>query len=148
MKTFDTTLEIDAPAGQVWAVLTDFAAYPEWNPALPKISGDLSVGSTLSMELDLGGKRMAVTAAVQELEPGRRFSWKGHLGADVLFTGRREFTVSSTGPGTSSCRHVESLQGLIVPLFMLAKGKAVAGHHHGLNVAVKQRAEELASRPG
>ena len=148
MKTFDSILEIDAPAEQVWEVLTDFAAYPEWNPALPTISGDLSVGSTLAMELDLGGKRMAVTAEVQELEPGRAFSWKGHLAADALFTGRRKFTVASTGPGTSSFRHVESLRGLIVPAFMLAKGKAVAGHHHGLNAAVKQRAEELASRPG
>jgi hypothetical protein len=148
MKAYDSILEIDAPAEQVWAVLTDFSAYPEWNPALPTIGGDLSVGSTLSMELDLGGRRMAVTAEVQELEPGRRFSWKGNLGADLLFTGRREFTVSSAGPDTTTFRHVESLRGLIVPVFLLAKGKAVAGHHHGLNAAVKKRAEELASRPG
>lgn len=146
MKTYDSTLEVDAPAEQVWAVLTDFATYPEWNTALPTISGDLSVGSTLSMELDLDGKRMAVTADVQEFEPGRRFSWKGNLGADALFTGRREFTVTATGPGTSTFRHVESLSGLIVPVFLLAKGKAVAGHHHGFNAAVKQRAEGLAAR--
>lgn len=143
MKVYDSTLDIDASADQVWAVITDFAKYPEWNTALPTIGGDLRVGSTLSMELDLGGKRMAVTAEVQTLDPGRAFSWKGHLGADVLFTGRREFTVAPAGPGASTFRHVESLSGLIVPLFLLAKGKAVATHHHGLNSAIKQRAEEL-----
>lgn len=146
MKTYDSTLEIDAPADQVWTVLTDFASYPAWNAALPTIRGDLRVGSTLSMELDLGGKRMAVTAEVQAVEPGRAFSWKGHLGADALFTGRREFTVVPAGPGSSTFRHVESLSGLIVPLFLLAKGKAVANHHHGLNSAIKQRAEDLAQR--
>ena len=147
MKTYDSTVEIDAPADQVWAALTDFAAYPEWNTALPTISGDLTVGSTLAMELDLGGKRMAVTADVQEVDPGRSFSWQGNLGADVLFTGRREFTVTPTGSTTSTLRHIESLSGLIVPVFLLAKGKAVAGHHHGLNAAIKQRAEDLVARP-
>jgi len=146
MKTYDSTLEISASATQVWAVLTDFASYAEWNSALPRLSGDLGVGNTLSMDLDLGGKRMAVTADVQDLEPGRSFSWKGKLGAEVLFTGRREFTVADDGPGTSTFRHVESLSGLIVPVFLLAKGKAVGEHHHGFNRSVKQRAEELAGR--
>ena len=146
MKTYDSTLEISAPAAQVWAVLTDFASYPEWNTAVPRLDGDLTVGSTLSMDLDLDGKRMAVTADVQDLEAGRSFSWKGKLGAEVLFTGRREFTVAAAGPGASTFRHVESLSGLIVPLFMLAKGKAVGEHHHAFNRSVKQRAEAMESR--
>ena len=45
---------------------------------------------------------------------------------------------------TARFRHVESLSGLIVPVFLLAKGKDVEQHHHGLNRCVKERAEELA----
>ena len=39
--------EIDVAAGPnaVWAVLTDYDRYPEWNPFLVKISGDKQGGS-------------------------------------------------------------------------------------------------------
>lgn len=91
---------------------------------------------------------MAVTADVQELEPGRRFSWKGHLGAEFLFKGERGFTVEASGPDRSRFRHVESISGLLSVPFLLVKGNGVAKHHHGLNAAVEQRAEQLASRAG
>ncbi len=32
MKEIHTEIEINAPAGKVWRVLTDFPSYPEWNP--------------------------------------------------------------------------------------------------------------------
>jgi hypothetical protein len=32
MNYIDTSIDIEAPAATVWAALTDFAAYPEWNP--------------------------------------------------------------------------------------------------------------------
>jgi hypothetical protein len=144
MPTYDTTLEIAAPADVVWSVLTDFPAYGAWNTALPSLSGDLAVGSTLAMTLDLGGKGMDVTAEVQTVEPGSGFSWKGHLLAEPIFCGRRAFTVEPLGEARASFRHLESVNGLIVPVFMLAKGKAVAAHHHGFNASIKARAEELA----
>jgi hypothetical protein len=43
-------------------------------------------------------------------------------------------------------RHVESLTGLIAPLFYAAKRKGVDWHHHELNASLKRRAEELAAR--
>jgi len=30
--TITTSVEIDAPKQLVWDVLTEFSAYPEWNP--------------------------------------------------------------------------------------------------------------------
>jgi Polyketide cyclase / dehydrase and lipid transport len=39
MKTVSATIQIDAPPAQVWAALTDLAAYPRWNPLSPEASG-------------------------------------------------------------------------------------------------------------
>jgi uncharacterized protein YndB with AHSA1/START domain len=33
MKEVFSEIEIQAPAGRVWQVLTDFANYSEWNPS-------------------------------------------------------------------------------------------------------------------
>ena len=41
--TVITTVDIDAPKQLVWDVLTDFAAYHEWNPYM-KIEGTAQVG--------------------------------------------------------------------------------------------------------
>ncbi|MBM3146733.1 MAG: SRPBCC family protein [Actinobacteria bacterium] len=33
MQQIDAFADIDAPPEKVWAVLTDFSSYPEWNPS-------------------------------------------------------------------------------------------------------------------
>lgn len=36
---------------EAWAVLTDFAAYPEWKPFITSISGELEVGALLEITI-------------------------------------------------------------------------------------------------
>jgi hypothetical protein len=146
MATYDTTFEIAAPAAHVWSALTDFSRYGEWNVFLPSLEGDPRVGSTLSIALVLGeGTRpMNVSAKVLKLDLERCFAWEGDLGAAFLFKGFREFTVTPLGSGTTQVRHVESMTGLIAPVFHAIKKKGIEAHHHGFNTCLKRRAEELA----
>jgi uncharacterized protein YndB with AHSA1/START domain len=37
MKELHSEIEIDASAERVWAILTDFASYPRWNPFIRSI---------------------------------------------------------------------------------------------------------------
>jgi uncharacterized protein YndB with AHSA1/START domain len=48
MNQLHTEIEINGPAERVWAVLTDFASYPEWNPFIRQVSGELNIGAPQS----------------------------------------------------------------------------------------------------
>lgn len=148
MPTLDTTFEIDAPPAAVWEALTDFPRFGEWNPALPSVTGEPQVGSTLDLALVLGvgAKPMNVQADILKLDAERCFSWRGNLGADFLFCGFREFTLEPTADGGTRVRHIESVTGLIAPVFFAVKRKGIHWHHHELNASLGRRAVALAAR--
>jgi hypothetical protein len=52
-----TQIDIDAPPESVGSVLTAFKAYCEWNPASVAVSGDVSVGSGLTLRFQPPGTR-------------------------------------------------------------------------------------------
>ena len=56
MFTIDKTLEIEAPAATVWQVLTDFAAYGQWNPFVPECRCELKPGGAIEMQVQLMAK--------------------------------------------------------------------------------------------
>jgi hypothetical protein len=46
-------IEIDGTPERVWDVLTDVAAYPEWNPFVLRVVGRLEEGSAITVRLSL-----------------------------------------------------------------------------------------------
>jgi len=50
MKTVSATTEIQASPMEVWAVLTDLASYPRWNPLFREASGEVAPGHTITLK--------------------------------------------------------------------------------------------------
>jgi hypothetical protein len=147
MAVYRTTFPIEASSEVVWAVLSDFERYPEWNPSVPSIAGELQVGSTVSLTLAMPGRPSPnVKARLVEVEPQRRLRWHGNVGADRLFAGDRDFVIEPAGGDAVRVTHVEDVSGALFPVFRLVMGSAIQRHHDGFNTALKQRAEELAGR--
>jgi len=147
MATHRTDFEIDASDEQVWAVLVDFEQYADWNPSLPSISGDLREGSTVSLTLGLPGRpNLNVKAQLREVTANRRLTWCGHLGADRLFTGYREFAIEPLAERKVRVTHVEDLQGLDRPCVRGADGPLGSAPPRHFNESLKSRAEALAAR--
>jgi hypothetical protein len=147
MAVYRTTFRIHAPSEVVWEVLTDFDRYPEWNPSLPSIAGDVEVGSTVSLTLAMPGRPSPkVKAKLTEVDPQRRLRWHGNAGAEWLFNGDRDFVIEPVDEGEVTFTHVEDVRGALFPLFRLIMGSATQRHHDGLNAALKQRAEAVAQR--
>ncbi|MEU5213718.1 SRPBCC family protein [Streptomyces sp. NPDC020742] len=105
---------IEAPADKVWARLTDFTAYGEWNTthtAFPKGGPEtLETGAVYQEQMKLMGFPAEVTWTVQELEPGRLLALTGegpmgvHLGMRYSLTpdgGATEVRADSTFTGAA-----------------------------------------------
>ena len=142
MAVYRTTFAVDASADQVWAVLSDFDAWSEWNPSVPRIHGECQAGSKLHLTLAMPGRPSArVSAVVTSAVPNRSLHWRGNVGGDRIFAGTREFDIAAQPDGTVVVTHVEDVSGLLFPIFKAVMGDAIQKHHDNLNVALKERAE-------
>jgi hypothetical protein len=98
MKELHTEIEINASAERVWRVLTDFAAYPKWNPFVRRGDGEVRVGARLHLHIQpTGGKGMSFRPTVLVAEPNRELQWLGHLWLPGLFDGEHSFVIEPLG---------------------------------------------------
>jgi hypothetical protein len=135
-------IEIKAPADRVWAILTDFAAYPEWNPFIRSISGALEPGARLEARLQpSGASGMTFRPTVLVADPARELKWLGHLLLPGIFDGEHRFTLEPL-PGDRVLFHQsEQFNGLLVPLFRRSLDRDAKRGFEEMNRALKARAE-------
>jgi hypothetical protein len=145
LKELRSEIEIQAPAERVWMLLTDFAAFPHWNPFIRRASGKIQVGERLEVQIQPPGARgMTFRPRVLKAEPQRELRWLGHLLIPGLFDGEHIFTIESLASNRIRFIQREVFSGLLVPL--LARGLD-AGTRRGfeeMNQALKARAEQAA----
>lgn len=141
MRSITSEIEIAAPAAAVWSVLTDFPSYPEWNPFIRRLEGALVVGGRLEVVLQPDGKGpTTLRPTVEELVPGRSFSWLGHVLMPGVLDGRHQFEIVSAGPDASRFVQSESFTGMLAPLFGSTYAAAERSFK-AMNELVKRRAE-------
>lgn len=141
MQVLDASIEIDAPAERVWDVLADTRRYPEWNPFVTGIAGELREGAPIKFTVRAPGRApVTFSARVTRLVPGRELRWRGRWFAPGLFDGDHALTVEALGEGRSRFRTREEVTGLLLPLLGTAMRQTQAGFEE-LCRAVKARAE-------
>jgi hypothetical protein len=114
MRSFAATTVIRATPERIWAILTDAARYPEWNPTVTKVDGRIAPGERVTLHVTINpGRPFPVTVAT--LEPARRMVWRGGMPLG-LFTGERTFTLTPQANGTVEFSMREAFTGLLAPL--------------------------------
>jgi len=138
-----TEIEIDAAPERVWSILTDFPRYPEWNPFVVKVDGDLRPDGDLAVEIKASKSRsMKIKPRIVQLEPGRTFAWFGKLLVPGLFDGEHRFEVVPVAPGKVRLVQAERFSGLLVPLLKRMLNTSTRRGFEAMNRAVKARAEQ------
>lgn len=134
-----TSIDINAPAKDVWAVLTDFPAYGQWSN-FSKIDGVAQAGTKLAMKMPGMSFGSTVTAAT----PDQKLEWAARIFSKNIFEGRHTFTLTRNPDGSTHLDNTETfLGGLIWPLqgmFKQSEGGRANGYD-GFNQALKQRVE-------
>jgi hypothetical protein len=142
-RHLESRIDIEASPEHVWRVLTDFAAYAEWNPFITRLVGTADVGQRLRVRISPpDGMAMTLTPRVTISEPGRHFAWLGRLGLPRIFDGEHEFVLEPDGRGGTTFTQRETFRGVLVPFV----GAVLRRTHRGfeqMNDALKQRSESL-----
>ncbi|MFD4722375.1 SRPBCC family protein [Streptomyces sp. NPDC058423] len=103
MAEVSADARIGAPAGKVWAQLTDFASYGRWNAthtSFPQGGPEtLETGATFAENMKLMGFPAEVQWTVQELEPERVLAIRGKGPMGVLVGTR--YTLTPEGDATT-----------------------------------------------
>lgn len=142
MKELYTEIEINASPEQAWRVLTDFAAYPRWNPFIRRAKGEVEPGARLEVSMQPpGGRVMRFKPTVITAEPNRELRWLGHFLIPGLFDGEHIFTIYPMGMNHVRFVQREIIKGLLVPLFKRLLEENTRRGFEEMNRALKARAE-------
>ena len=141
-----TEIAIEATPERVWDILTDFAAYPAWNPFIPHISGPATVGSHLDVQLQPpGGRGMRFRPAVLAAAPPQELRWLGHTGVPGLFDGEHGFRIERLAADRVRFVQEERFTGLLAPLVLRFIEGSTRQGFEAMNLALKARAEQPSS---
>lgn len=141
-----TEVLIDAPPERVWAVLADFRRYGEWNPFLPSVSGKLSVGEKLEIEVSEPGRGEVVfKPEVAVVDPPHEMRWRGKLWLPSLFVAEHYFRLEPVDDGKTKLLHGEDFSGALVKVLGPRLANAVGGFA-AMNQALKRRVEAASAK--
>ena len=137
MKTVSATTQIDAPPMAVWAVLTDLRRYPEWNPLFREASGEVAVGSRITLRAvqPANGRLMTVKAKIVAADPGAELRWASALPA--IMSGEHSFVLTPLNGGTRLAQ-TEIYGGLLAATVSVPRTETI---FQAMNDALKQRVE-------
>jgi hypothetical protein len=142
MKEIHTEIEIKASAEKVWRVLIDLAAYPEWNPFVRRVEGEVRVGAHLHVYIQPSGfKGMSFRPTVLLAEPNRELRWLGRLWLPGLFDGEHSFVIEPLDEGRVRFIQRERFKGLLLPFLSKMLNGHISRGFDEMNRALKLRAE-------
>ena len=139
-------IEIKAPASAVWAVITDFDSYPQWNPFVVAAKSSLKPGDPIDMKVKLLGPVQRQVEIILDVRQGKGFSYcmkPFPLGA---LSSRRSHEIIELGDGRCQYKSHFHLEGWMMPLIRGMMRGALERGFGGMSVAIRERAQAIAAK--
>ncbi len=145
MRELRTEIEIIAPPGVVWTVLTDLDNYADWNPFITAAEGYVRVGEQLSVHIEPpGGRAMTFRPTVTVARENEEFRWLGKLIVRGLFDGEHIFEIHRVDDARVKFVQREVFGGLLLPVLWKSLQASTRAGFEAMNTELKERAESFA----
>ena len=119
-KEIKTSISIEASPEKIWSILTSFDKYPNWNPFIKELRGEVSAGNKISVVIKPEGqKAMIFKPKVLSYVVNKEFTWKGHLLIPGIFDGEHHFELMDNGDGSTTFLQSEKFKGVLAGLLNL-----------------------------
>ncbi|MFV5703329.1 SRPBCC family protein [Flavobacterium sp. XS2P12] len=141
-KEIKTEISINTTLDKVWAVLINFDNYPNWNPFIKSIKGEVKIGNNITVRIEPPkSKGMTFKPRILTFETNKEMSWLGHFLFSGLFDGEHKFELIDNGNGTTKFIQSEKFKGILVPLFKKQLDNNTKKGFEEMNYKLKELAE-------
>jgi hypothetical protein len=114
MRAYEATATINAPPERIWAILTDGAAYADWDSGVDRVEGRIAPGETITVYSQASPSR-AFPVKVTDVVPSEQMTWSGGMPLG-LFRGVRTFRLTPADDGATRFHVREEYTG---PLLLM-----------------------------
>lgn len=112
-KIIKTQIIINSTPEKVWQILTDFDKYPDWNPFILSLHGEVKPGKQIKINLP----DMSFQPTILKFEKNKELRWIGKLLFKGIFDGEHSFEIEDNENGTITFKHEEIFNGILVKPF-------------------------------
>jgi hypothetical protein len=142
-KEIKTEILINVTPEKVWSILTNFDSYPNWNPFIKSIKGEVKIGNKITVRIEPPeAKGMTFNPKILTFENNKELSWLGHLLFAGLFDGEHKFELIAIGDGTTTFTQSEKFKGILVSLFKKQLDNNTKKGFEEMNKQLKELAEQ------
>jgi hypothetical protein len=138
MKSYQSTVLINAAPAAIWKILIDAPNYTAWDSGIERVEGNIASGETIKVFSKVAPGQ-AFPVKVTEFTPEEKMVWEGGMPFG-LFKGVRTFTLTEQQSGTDF-RMREEFTGPLLPLIwksMPDLGPSFEQFAQGLKMRVEQ----------
>ncbi|OFZ67284.1 MAG: hypothetical protein A3D92_18010 [Bacteroidetes bacterium RIFCSPHIGHO2_02_FULL_44_7] len=133
-----TSILINAPREKVWAIFSDFKAYPNWNPFIRSITGDLAVNKKFKAEIGT----MKFSPTLKVFETNSELTWQGRLLFPGIFDGKHTFLLLENELGGTTFIQKEEFRGMLVPFLKKKLRTEIVAGFEDMNKKMKELVEQ------
>ena len=131
MPTCNHTIQINASIQRVWQVLTDFEDYPNWNPLIGSIRGEVKENQWVMAYFT--PLKLYVPVKIEAYQAHQTIVWKARLPHAYLMQGKHYYKLRPINEQLTELEHGEIFSGLLsklFPAFLLSKIQDAYQYHN------------------